>query len=72
MFAMLWSQDKHLAWPEDCTCRPCRGAAKHQTLRLSEGDVAAIRQGSDAEAAAVANVLVVVLNLGVANIDLHW
>jgi hypothetical protein len=52
------------------TSRACWRAAQHQPLRLCQRDVAAVREGSDAQAAAVADVLVVVRNLGVADVDL--
>ena len=41
-----------------------------QALCLSERDIAAVGEGCDAEAAAVANVFVHVLNLSVADVDL--
>ena len=44
---------------------------KDQALRLRERDVAPVRQRRDAQAAAVANVLVVILDLCVADVDLR-
>ena len=41
-----------------------------QALRLRERDVAAVCEGGDAEAAAVADVLVLVPDLRVADVDL--
>eukprot|EP00951_Prasinocladus_malaysianus_P030099 scaffold281563_cov46-Prasinocladus_malaysianus.AAC.1 len=52
------------------TGRSGRGATQHQALGLGEGDVAAVRQGSDAQAATVANVLIVVTDLGITDVDL--
>ena len=56
---------------KEATCRASRGTPQHQALCLGEGDVAAIREGSDAQAAAVANVLIAVWDLGVAHIHLR-
>ena len=52
------------------TCRACRGAPQDEALRLRESDVASVRQGSDAQAAAVPNVLIVVAHLGVTDVHL--
>ncbi len=52
------------------TCRACRGAPQDEALCLREGDVASICQGSDAQAAAVANVLTIVSDLRVADVHL--
>lgn len=57
-------------WALTCAGRAGGGTAKHQALRLGQRDVAAIREGRDAQAAAVADVLVVVRDLSVANVDL--
>ena len=53
------------------TCRAGGCTTKDQALRLRERDVAPVRQRRDAQAAAVANVLVVVLDLCVADVDLR-
>lgn len=47
------------------------GAAEDEALGLGERDVAAVRQGCDAQAATVADVLVVVRYLRVAYVHLH-
>eukprot|EP00967_Tisochrysis_lutea_P032511 scaffold38437_cov20-Tisochrysis_lutea.AAC.10 len=47
-----------------------KGTSQDQALRLGECDVAAICQGGDAQAAAVAHILVVVLYLCITDVDL--
>ena len=53
------------------TCRASRGATQDEALRLRERDVAAVRQRGDAQAAAVADVLIVVFDLRITDIHLH-
>ena len=47
------------------TCRPCGRAAEDEALCLGERDVAAVREGRDAQAAAVADELIAVQHLRV-------
>ena len=53
------------------TSRPCRCASKDELLGLREGDVTAVSQRGDAKTAAVADVLIPVHDLGVADIYLQ-
>lgn len=50
-------------WPRWC-------AAQHEALGLRQRDIAAVRERSDAQAAAVADILVIVFNLRVADVHL--
>ena len=52
------------------TCRASWGASQNQPLRLSQSDVAAICERCDTEAAAVANVLIGILDLSITDVDL--
>ena len=56
---------------QELACGAGGGSPQDQLLRLSEGDVAAVCQGRDAQAATVADVLVAVHDLSVADVDLH-
>ena len=47
------------------------GAPQDEALRLGERDVAAVSQGSDAEAPAVAHILIIVADLRIAYTHLH-
>ena len=51
--------------------RPRWCTAQHEALGLREGDVAAVRERCDAQAAAVADVLVVVLDLRITDVHLR-
>jgi hypothetical protein len=55
---------------ESSTCWARRSATEDEALRLGEGYVTAVSQWRDAEAAAVADVLVVVADLCIADVHL--
>ena len=53
------------------TCGAGGGTPQHELLRLCERDVAAVRERRDAQAAAVADILIAIRDLRIADVHLQ-